>query len=175
MDLNYAWDLLGSKADTVHESYFKIVKGLGEVRDLSDETVLIMDVGDGVGSFKYRGTEYHVDDVAVPEGTVRFINLDSVWYGLVQCSDGGRVWNELRIVDEMNDFADNPNPFGDGVNPFDFGFNGYLGNNGISIHSIVENKFYGNLIDGSDGDGEFGGVIPKCMYIVCMGNGFYGL
>lgn len=80
-----------------------------------------MDVGDGKGTFKARNITYEVYDLNIEKNTVEFVNLDTVWYGIVRNQDH----DCLKIIPEeadeqgMNNFFVNPNPFGENVNPFD--------------------------------------------------------
>ena len=61
-----------------------------------------------------RDLRYNIDRMSVPGGTRAFVNLDTVWYGIVR-RDGQ---DSLLVVEDMNNFANNPNPFGVDVETF---------------------------------------------------------
>ena len=85
VDLKYAWKIYDESLGNETEQYFKIVQELDESQGLllDDNTKLILDVSDGNGSFNARKLRYVVKDVAITDGTIKFVNLDTVWYGIV--------------------------------------------------------------------------------------------
>lgn len=144
VNLKYAWDNYFNPKYSHTDSYFKIVNGESGISLLGDDTVMFMYVDDGMGSFYRRRIELDAQTSVPDDGTLRYINLDSVWYGIQEVvvtvengeiaedgtpirvpmldSDGKMITtNHIVIVPEpMNDFAVNPNPFGE--NPFDAPF-----------------------------------------------------
>lgn len=143
VNLKYAWDNYFNPRYVQTDSYFKIV---GESVDsgLGDDTSMFLKVSDGAGIFYRREIELDARTSVQDDGTLRYVNLDSVWYGVqevVVTVDSGEVdddgnpirvplldsdekmitTNHLVIAPEpMNDFVVNPNPFGQ--NPFDAPF-----------------------------------------------------
>lgn len=122
VNLQYAWGLLDSPVYGTRDSYFDMRSKLEEsdVRELDDNTKLILEVDDGVGSFKSRKLEYDVCDIPYEPGTISFLNLDAVWYGIVRKTDKviKKEYDQINIAEGMNDFFTNPNPWGKNVNPF---------------------------------------------------------
>ena len=114
VDLKYAWNLYDDSLGQYKQSYFQVVEGLSEeeVSRLPAETKLILDANEG--SFMQRDLRYNIDRMFVPDGTREFVNLDTVWYGIVR--DKGQ--DSLLVVEDMNNFANNPNPFGVDVETF---------------------------------------------------------
>ena len=182
VDLKYAWMLYDGHGGNVGDSYFKIVHNLEEydISRLPEQTKLILSVDDGEGTFLSRDMRFSVQSMKIDENTVKFVNLDTVWYGIVRNGN----FDQITVVsDGMNDFFVNPNPFGENVNPFDSSltfngdsshassFNKFMELEEKRINCIVENRFYGNSI----GSGEFGGALADCRYLVCLSDGFYGL
>ena len=120
-----------------------------------------------------------MQEIEVEEGTRTFVNLDSMWYG-ISSRDG---WEEIHIVDDMNDYDVNPNPFGKDVDPFQkpaalgstsYGsFNSFVQSKGSPINCIVENRFYRNVMDGNDR--SLGKTLANCRYLTCLDHGLYGL
>ena len=133
VNLKYAWDNYFNPRYVQTDSYFKIV---GESVDsgLGDDTSMFLKVSDGAGIFYRREIELDARTSVQDDGTLRYVNLDSVWYGVqevVVTVDSGEVdddgnpirvplldsdekmitTNHLVIAPEpMNDFAVNPNP-----------------------------------------------------------------
>lgn len=185
VNLKYAWELYNNHDESSNEKYFKIVQKLDEdsIAALTDETRLILDVSDGDGTFKSRRLKFAIKPVAITEGTRKFVNLDTVWYGVVDRRSENGEWDEIEIVDDMNDFYVNPNPFGGDVNPFACplysgnsvrwgSFNEFLKASKTRVNCIVENLFRNNPVySGSD----LGSAIANCQYIVCTTNRLYGL
>ena len=199
VNLKYAWKLYGSQYGDAGESYFQIVEGLNESNQstLSDQTKLILDVDDGVGSFKARDISLNVRELNIEQDTIKFVNLDTVWYGIVRRKDNEKSYDNIELIpdgseyDGMNNFVVNPNPFGEEINPFNSpirhgmtgtwgsSFNQYSRSHGNVVNSIVENLFYKNILDESPLNGieytKFGHVIPLCKYLVCLSDKFLGL
>lgn len=111
-----------------------------------------------------------------------FVNLDSIWYCKESDANGN---DQVKIVDQMNDFLTWPNPFG--CNPFDakgddgevvsISFNEWMQG---KLNCIVENRFYkNNMVDDGAVDltpeDSFAQMLTKSRYLVCVENGFYGL
>lgn len=186
VNLKYAWDLYDNLDQTSSEKYFKIVQKLDdeEIAALPDETRLILDVSDGDGTFKSRKLRFAIKPVAITAGTRKFVNLDTVWYGVVdKRGEDGSEWDEIEIVDDMNDFYVNPNPFGGDINPFACSlysgssvrwssFNKLLSVSKTRVNCIVENLFRNNKMFS---DSVLGPAIVKCQYIVCTTHRLYGL
>ena len=135
---------------------------------------MFMYVSDGQGSFYSRKPEFNAVSAKPPEGIIKYINLESVWYGVqevvvthettgddgktqlvpVQDSDGNYITAQHLVLapEPMNNFAVNPNPYG--KNPFDDEELGSLNQfldkmageklESVKIDCIVENLFYAN-------------------------------
>lgn len=86
VNLKGAWGLYFTNDGSVGDSYFKIVNGLDAagISQLDDNTRLILDMDEDDGTFKTRTLEYDVQEIQIPEGTVQFVNVDSVWYGIAR-------------------------------------------------------------------------------------------
>lgn len=181
VDLAHVVELmLNSENGGERDSYFKLVHGLDENTRLDDRTCLILDLDEGDGSFKTR--ELVNDLEQIWDGTrkvSRFENLDSIWYCVEEDVNGN---DQVKIVDDMNDFLTCPNPFG--CNPFDANstaipqsFNEWMTSQG-KLNCIVANRFYKNNME-DEGAVEpptpFAETITNCRYLVCVENGFYGL
>lgn len=115
--------------------------GSADVVSLSDDNKAFLYVLDGAGAFYKRSIQLESAKVEVDDGTLRYVNLDSVWYAIQEVEvlhktdkvddkgqpiyeplkdDAGNVITTNHVVvakEPMNDFAVNPNPFGQ--NPFD--------------------------------------------------------
>ena len=187
VNLKYAWNLLDREDGSEKESYFQIVGALETSQySLDDETRMVMEVVNGRGTFKARKMVYQASNVKLDKNVVSFHNLDSVWYGKQRNTnkETGKEYDNFVIVDGMNDFFVNPNPYG--MNIFDApikidgndreSFNAYAlscsERMDFHVTMINENLFYHNVVgDGSGFSGEF----SLCRYVLCMGNGLYGL
>lgn len=76
-----------------------------DASELPDETRLILELDGEYGTFKSRRLEYDVQQVSPLDDTIRFINLDAVWYGVVRKkASNGKTYDMLKIADSsMND------------------------------------------------------------------------
>ena len=161
VNLKYAWDNYFNPRYFQTDSYFKIV-GEGGVGALGDDTSMFMYVDEGAGSFYKRCIELDSQTTVPDDGTLRYINLDSVWYGVQEVvvtvdsgekDDDGNPIRVPKLVDEkmittnhlviapepMNNFAVNPNPFGQ--NPFDAPFPDDPGTPGVDEFRGSFNQF----------------------------------
>ena len=163
------------------------------INTLDDNTRLVLEIANGQATFKSRELVYDVKEIENNKNTIKFVNLDSVWYGLVRDKGENEEFSHdnLTIVDGMNNFVVNPNPYGENIfdAEFKFGgqswdsFNQYVKQRSldkekdVQIHRIVENKFYHNTFEHYSQETQdlVGSIIPNCKYLLCMDTGLYGL
>lgn len=138
VNLKWAWKLYDESMNETGESYFQILEYMPEENDygqLNDNTKLFLAMkyqdGTKLQSFFQRELAYDIDEIKdIPEGTIGFINLTSIWYGHVRLklmddeqnpvldADENPIYHDgLEIVNSMNNFVLYENPFG--VNPFE--------------------------------------------------------
>ena len=194
VNLKYAWKLYDTSYGESAESYFQIIEKQIEELDaneLNDQTRLILEVCDGQGTFKSRKLEYDITQITPPDNTIKFINLDTVWYGIQR-----NPYDTLKLAEQpMNDPLVNQNPFGQDVNLFSknltyikvnahsttySSFNDYVVRNRTYINCIAENLFYRNVFEDTEMtetnmEKSFGKIVPRCRYLVCLDNQFCGL
>ena len=122
VNLSGAWQMYWSHDGSNRDSYFKIVSGLDQksINQLDDNTKLILDIEDDNGTFMARELKYDSEQIELPEGTVQFVNLDAIWYGIVRtpvlndnyCDDNGnplvdefgrQIDNEGNLVEDVED------------------------------------------------------------------------
>lgn len=145
---------------------------------------------------------YAVQQLDSVDGLVDFVNLDSLWFGIVRTatvptmfdSNGDVVmYDKLQFINGMNDFDENPNKFG--RNPFDatltqygsfrdaYGtFNQFVQHTAtrlqrsVQINSVIDNLYCGQPFDSSEQyEITLGKVLSQARYIVCLSTGLYGL
>ena len=132
VNLKYAWKLYDNMNGSIGDSYFQIMEHLPEEKDiglLDDQTRMMLVLNEGSGSFYSRHLTYDVTQMDNLDGTIGFLNLDTIWYALVRTSvpvpgetDEGSsevTFDTLKLSMDMNNFVVNPNRFGSNINPFD--------------------------------------------------------
>ena len=129
VNLKYAWKLYDNMNGSIGDSYFQIMEHLPEEKDiglLDDQTRMMLVLNEGSGSFYSRHLTYDVTQMDNLDGTIGFLNLDTIWYALVRTSvpvpgetDEGSsevTFDTLKLSMDMNNFVVNPNRFGSNIN-----------------------------------------------------------
>lgn len=119
VNLKKSWDLIRNQSDENSQTYFQIVDSTNAQYSLHDQTKLVLDINNGNGTFKERNLNYKVQKIELKDNTHQFVNLDTIWYGIVRNVDEIQsvYYDSIELVDSMNNYLINPNIFGD--NPFD--------------------------------------------------------
>lgn len=180
VDLIHALSQYNSNGEETTESYFKIVENIEQKNDnLPNETRLVLSVENDStgqyagGTFLSRKLDFNLTATSYKtEGTTRFVNLDSIWYGIVAVKDenGNDDYDTIEYVPELN--PSRRVLYGEGENPF-VSFNDRMKETHGKLNQIVENRFYGNSLDVDEE--SLGNYITSSKYIVCLKNRLWGL
>ena len=131
MNVRQVWSLVDDPDRFQRDSYFRILEYRPDETDLTemdDETRLVLAMKDRDGtplrSFFLRDVDYMVQGIKIPDGTIQFITLNQIWFGisrtkLDETAENSPTFDHLEIIYKMNNFDLYPNPFGKDVNPFD--------------------------------------------------------
>lgn len=76
----------------------------GEEDTLTDSAYLVLSLSDDSGTFLRRQLDCSLTRLSDVKDYVRFVNLDSVWYGIREKGNGeGSKLHEIEFVESMND------------------------------------------------------------------------
>lgn len=84
------------------ESYFSIIGSMAEADELESQVRLFLCIDERGGGYFQRGLRFQHAKASVEPGTTGFLNLDAVWYAVVQTTVDSIGCDQLLYSDAMN-------------------------------------------------------------------------
>ena len=91
VNLKMAWKLFDDQTTASSNSYFQILDYMPEENDFSsldDDTKMFLALnwkdGTPLQSFFSRELVYDIQEVDMPDGIIKFLTFDGVWYGIAR-------------------------------------------------------------------------------------------